>query len=100
MIGLKDVSVIHVSNRLHAPVADGLRESVETLLRAGKRNILLDLAEVSNIDAAGLGELVRAYNMAAAANGVLRITNAVGRVHEVLVSVDLLDLLTRMITRS
>jgi anti-anti-sigma factor len=93
-IGLEDVTVVHVNNLLRSPVAEDLQERVETLLRSGKRNILLDLAEVSDIDAAGLGELVRAYNMTVAANGVLRITNSFGRVRAALVVVDLFDLLT------
>jgi anti-anti-sigma factor len=50
---------------------------------------------VSRIDAAGVGELVRAYNMGSAVNGVVRIENASARVRKVLELVGLFSLLTR-----
>jgi anti-anti-sigma factor len=54
----------------------------------------LDLSQVSRIDAAGVGELVRAYNMAVAVNGQLRITHATAWVREVLELVGIHDLLS------
>jgi anti-anti-sigma regulatory factor len=63
------------------------------VLRCGKRRILLDLAEASDLDAAGLGELVRVYRATIAANGVLRIANPSRRIREMLVRVGLFDLL-------
>jgi anti-anti-sigma factor len=91
--GLTDVSVIHVRN-LRVPVGGELRRSVHALLRSGRRRILLDLAKVSDIDAAGLGELVGAYNTTIAANGVLRIANASLKVRELLVRVGLFERLS------
>jgi anti-anti-sigma regulatory factor len=38
--------------------------------------IVLDLGDVTRVDAAGVAELVRAFNVTAAVNGRLRITNA------------------------
>jgi anti-anti-sigma factor len=64
---------------------------VRTLLRRGERRIVLDLAGVSRIDAAGIGELVRAYNIAIASNGALRIVNTTPRVREMLERVGLFD---------
>jgi anti-anti-sigma factor len=78
---------------VQARVGSELRHRVKALLGAGERRILLNLAGVSGLDAAGVGELVRAYNMATAVNGVLRIANTSGRVREVLVRVGLFDLL-------
>lgn len=46
--------------------------------------IVLDLGEVTRIDAAGVGELVRTFNLTAVANGRLRVTNASPWVQEVL----------------
>ena len=90
---LDDVSVIHVRN-LRVPVGGELQRSVHTLLRSGRRSIVLDLAKVSDIDAAGLGELVGAYNSTIAANGVLRIANASLQVRELLVRVGLFERLS------
>ena len=44
----------------------------------------MDLAGVSTIDAAGIGQLVRAYNIATASQGALRIVNTSSRVREML----------------
>jgi len=75
-------------------VSDEVRHKVQALLHRGDRTILLSLARVSDIDAAGVGELVRAYNMTVAANGFLRITQISGKARQLLDQVGLLDLLT------
>jgi anti-anti-sigma factor len=75
------------------PVSRDLRHKVRTLVRRGERRIVLDLGRVSTIDAAGVGELVRAYNMTHAADGSLRIAHATAWVREVLTRVGLFDLL-------
>lgn len=85
---------------VQAPVGAELRHRVKALLGAGKRRILLNLAGVSDLGAAGVGELVRAYNMATAANAMLRIANTFGRVREVLVRVGLFDLLSASAAQS
>jgi anti-sigma B factor antagonist len=75
------------------PVNRALRDNVRALLRQGERAIVLDLAEVTRIDAAGIGELVRVFNVTAALNGRLRITNTSPRVREVLERAGVFDLL-------
>lgn len=55
---------------------------------------MLDLAQVSRIDAAGVGELVRVYNMAAAAHGTLRIVHATPWVRSILERTGVFDLLS------
>ena len=64
---------------------------VRALLRRGNRRIVLDLAVVWRIDAAGIGDLVRAYNIAIAANAALRIANTTPRVRAMLERVGLFD---------
>ena len=76
-----------------APVNGELRHCVLALLRRGERHIILNLARVSRIDAAGVGELVRAYNVAMAANSVLRIAQATAPVRDILERVGLFDIL-------
>jgi anti-anti-sigma factor len=84
---------LYVGDSLRTPLDRALRHSVRALLRSGWRHIVLDLARVSAVDAAGIGELVRAYNMTAALNGALRIVHATTRVRVILERVGLLDLL-------
>jgi anti-sigma B factor antagonist len=86
-----ETAVLHLEGPLRTPVSARLRPKVRALLGRGTRKIVLNLAGVSDVDAAGLGELVEAHNMAVAANGMLRITHAAGRVRELLARVALLE---------
>lgn len=85
---------VHVEGALRIPVSRSLRHDVHALLRRGERRIVLDLSAVSRIDAAGVGELIRTFNMATATNGALRIVNATAWVREMLERAHLFDLLT------
>jgi anti-anti-sigma factor len=75
------------------PLNGALRHNIGAQLRRGRRTIVLDLSAVATIDAAGIGELVRAYNMTTAAGGVLQISRATRWVREILRRVGLLDIL-------
>jgi anti-anti-sigma factor len=92
---VSQMEVVQVSGPLHARQGAQLREEVCTLLRRGERAIVVRLASVSKVDAAGIGELVRAYQMSVGVAAVLRVTEATGRVREVLARVGLLDLLSK-----
>jgi len=89
-----DFCTLYVAGPLLMPGNRDLRRQVRSLLTRGKRAIVVDLQRVSRIDAAGVGELVRAYNMVVAADGLLRIVNVRRRVREILTRVQLLDLLS------
>jgi anti-anti-sigma factor len=91
---LPDVCVLYLEDPLSAPVRGNVRHRVQALLRRGVRTVVLDMAQVSSLDAAGIGELVRAYNMAAAANALLRIAHAAAHVRQMLALVGLDDVLT------
>jgi anti-anti-sigma factor len=93
---VSQIRVVQVNGPLHARQGALLREDVCTLLRRGERAIVVRLASVSRVDAAGIGELVRAYHISVGAAAVLRVTEATGRVREVLARVGLLDLLCRV----
>ncbi len=90
----KTFHTVHVEGPLRTPVNQTLRHNVRGLLRRGERRIVLDLSAVSRIDAAGLGELIRIFNMTAATNGALRIVNATAWVREMLERAHLFDLLS------
>jgi anti-anti-sigma factor len=87
--------VLYVEGTLRAPVDADLRHHVRALLRRGERIIVLDLTRVATIDAAGISELVRAYNMAKAADGVLQIVHATRWVQRALERAGLFDLLSQ-----
>jgi anti-anti-sigma factor len=86
--------VVSVHGPLRMPIDRELRHRIRSLLRRGNRRIVLDLAAVSRIDAAGVGELIRVYNMTVAVHGVLRIVHATDWVREILERVTLFDLLS------
>jgi anti-anti-sigma factor len=87
--------VLHLEGPLCIPLNEELSQSVCRLLRRGEHVIVLDLSRVPKIDAAGVGELIRVYNMAKEANGVLQIARTTARVGEILCRVGLLDILTQ-----
>jgi anti-sigma B factor antagonist len=76
--------VVDVDGDLRAPVSPELRHTIDALLARGERRIVLNLARLSDIDAAGIGELIRARDAAMAAGGILHIAHASGRVRQLL----------------
>jgi anti-anti-sigma factor len=82
-----------VEGPLRAPVSTTLRHGLETLLRRGERRVVLDLARLSALDAAGIGELMRAFAAVSRAGGVLRIAHASRHVHRLLQVTGVLALL-------
>ena len=90
-----DRQVVHLDDdSLRSPIHQGLRPRVQSLLYRGERSIVVDLGRVSSIDAAGIGELVRAYNLAAASDARLRIANATPWVRQILERVGLFSRLS------
>lgn len=85
--------IVYVNDQLRMPVNRALRHTVCDLLWRGERRIVVDLAAVSRIDAAGIGELIRAFNMTVAVNGAMRVVNATAWVREMLERAGLLELL-------
>jgi anti-sigma B factor antagonist len=61
-----------------------LRENVKGLLAAGKKNLILDLKNVTMIDSSGLGALVTAYSSAKSGGASLRLCNLGSRFNELL----------------
>jgi anti-sigma B factor antagonist len=61
-----------------------LREKVKSLLGEGKKNIVLNLSNVTLIDSSGLGALVAAYSSAKSGGASLRLSNLGSRFNELL----------------
>jgi len=78
-----DVTVLH----LQGPITFGdgtqkLRSIIQETLDAGKKKILLNLAEVYYIDSSGLGELVAACTSASKRGGMVKVMNLTKRVQD------------------
>ena len=69
-----------------------LHEKVRSLVQQGHRKLLIDLAAVSFVDSAGLGELVQAHSTTMNCGGSLRLFNPTKRLHDLLVVTDLVRL--------
>jgi anti-anti-sigma factor len=86
--------IISVDGALRVPDESRLTSRVHAALRSGARRVRLDLSRLTSIDAAGVGELVAAFNATRAAGGVLDIAHAGGRVRRVLEVTGVYTLLT------
>lgn len=86
-------SVLRVEGALRAPLRHELSRKVQTLLDRGERRFVVDLSRLVAMDAAGVGELVRAFSATCAAGGVLRMTRAGRRVRQMLQIAGVLPLL-------
>src|SRR3954470_17381555 len=68
------VAIIDLSGRITLGEGTGtLRDTVKDALTKGEKNILLNLADVSYIDSAGLGELVGCSTTARNSGGTLKL---------------------------
>ena len=88
-------SILPVAGSLRAPATAKLLRKVDALVGRGERRVVLDLADLSDIDAAGIGELVRAFNAMKAAGGVLQVAHASRHVRKLLQVTGVLVLLNR-----
>jgi anti-sigma B factor antagonist len=61
-----------------------LRNRIKAALGKGKKNLVLDLGDVTRIDSAGLGTLVSSYTTAASAGGRVKLANLTKRFSETL----------------
>jgi anti-sigma B factor antagonist len=60
------------------------REKVKSLLAEGKKNIVLNLSNVTKIDSSALGAIVTAYSSAKSGGASLRLCNPGSRFSELL----------------
>ena len=86
------VSVLVLSGSLTVGVEKALRESIDTLLGAGRSRILLDMTGVDYVDSAGIGELVASYRTVERLGGTLKMLKPSPRVEESLELTQLLPI--------
>src|SRR6202047_1977832 len=79
------VTVIEIEGRIVlGEESNAFRERVKSLLAAGKKKIVLNLANVTYIDSAGLGTLVATFHSARSQGATLKLTNLGSKFKEVL----------------
>lgn len=86
------VSVVELSGKITIGEGDvRLRETIESLLKEGRSQIVLNLKGVSYMDSAGIGELVACKKRTAEKEGQIKLLNPSGRVYDVLQLTKLVD---------
>ena len=67
-----------------------VRKTVRELLQAGKKDILLNLGDVSYVDSSGIGELVSSFTTVSNQGGQLKLLNLTKKLKELLAITKLL----------
>jgi anti-sigma B factor antagonist len=79
------VAVVALNGRIIlGQESSSLREKVKSLLAEGKKKIVLNMADVTYIDSAGLGMLVAAHVSAKHEGAALHLSNLGNKFHDVL----------------
>jgi len=79
------VTIVDINGRITLGEEIGqLRDTVRQLINAGKKKIVLNLANVDYIDSSGVGELVGSFTTVRNAGGELKLLNLTKKVHDVL----------------
>ena len=87
-----DVTVVDLTGKLNLGEAtQQLHDKINSLLQQDRKNIVLNLGEVTSVDSGGLGELVRTLTTMRKHEGSLKIANLPTRVQDLLV-------MTRLVT--
>ena len=85
------VTILDLSGKVTLGESVGqLRTAIHDAIAAGSKKILLDLAGVTYIDSAGLGELVSSYTTVKNAGGTLKLLKLSKKVKDLLVITKLL----------
>jgi anti-sigma B factor antagonist len=80
-----NVKVLDVKGQITFTQGDMLlKDKINSVVSQGHKQILINLAGVSYVDSAGLGELVGAYTTVARAGGSLKLANLTKKMHDLL----------------
>jgi anti-sigma B factor antagonist len=96
-----NVAIIDVAGRVS--LSDGLgvmRDAIRQEVNSGYKLILLNLAEVTYIDSAGLGEMASAYITVTNMGGKVKLVHTQEKVHSMLQVTKLYTLLTSYSTEA
>jgi anti-sigma B factor antagonist len=79
------VDVVEIEGRIVlGEESNAFREKVKSLLAAGNKKVVLNMAQVSYIDSAGLGTLVATFHSAKTQGATLKLANLGTKFKEVL----------------
>jgi anti-sigma B factor antagonist len=79
------VTIVDLTGRITLGDETGqLRDTVRELIAAGKKKIILNLAQVDYIDSSGVGELVSSYTTVRNSGGELKLLSLSKKVHDIL----------------
>ena len=88
---LANVTILDLSGRLTSTDGAGrLKEKVTSLIFEGRKNIVLNLSNLTYMDSAGLGEMVACHSTAAKSGGAVKLANTTNRVKDLLTITKLL----------
>jgi len=80
-----DVLILDLNGRITlGEEAASLRDTLKEQVDSGRKNILLNLAEVSYIDSSGLGQLVGSFATVTSRGGQLKLLNLQKKLHELM----------------
>jgi anti-sigma B factor antagonist len=80
-----NVTVLNLSGKI--TLGDGdtlLKDKLHSLLHQGRKDVLLNLGEVSYVDSAGLGAIVGAYTTITKEGGTLKLANVTKKLQDLL----------------
>jgi len=86
------ITILDFHGKLTIEVTAQVRKAVADLLEAGRKNILLNLEDVSFMDSSGIGELVRSYHRVMREGGQVRLLNLTKKMRELLAITKLLTI--------
>src|SRR6202034_4049920 len=80
-----DVAIVDLHGKVTLGENTGIwRDELRSLLAQGKKNIILNMKDVSYVDSAGLGELVGAYTTATNQGGAVKLLHLQGKMRDLL----------------
>lgn len=79
------MAIVDLTGRITLGESTGiLRDELRSLLAQGNKQIILNMAGVSYVDSAGLGELVSAYTTATNQGAALKLLHLQGKLHDLM----------------
>lgn len=85
------VTVLDLSGQITFTQGDQqFKDKVNSLVHQGQKNILVNMAGVTHVDSAGLGELVAAFTTVSKTGGSMKLVNLTTRLRDLLAITKLL----------
>jgi len=80
----EDVVILRLGGKLMGgPDADTFQQTIRDLVERGRRNVLVDMGDVSWVNSTGLGILISGYTTLKNAGGVLKLVRVNKRIDQI-----------------